>query len=718
MKTKYSIVLLIILTMACKSKMLVNQDDYKMDLRYSPMWGQTAINLPDETQKTVVDNEGKVYYDFYNVNRDNKWIQGPFNGFNLVVSSGIDSIETEGATQHLYSAKVPLLITSSEKKGIRFETEIFAVAPALKLSHADSCELSKGFIGLPHNDIMIVHLKNNGNKDKSVVPKLFIKSVYPIDRNIRSNTISVDKRITISLPEGISSFGEKPYNHGHQYIIEFKPITLKAGTDSTMVIALNIGNKAVQVPSSVKEALDYKSKSIAFWENYKFPYECISVPDSNIQNLVYSCIRNIYQAREIKRGLPAFQVGPTVYRGLWIVDGSFLLEAMTYLGQEKDVRNGIEYMLEFQRKNGSFELIEKHWKETGIVLWAVTRHAKLTGDKQWLESKWENVEKAVAYIDTMRSQTMKDPSAPNYGLIPKGFSDGGLSKNVCEYTNIYWTLNGLKAAAEAAAWLDKRKEAQLWKAKYDTMSATMKKDATRDLRTDSCGNHAIPIFMVDSCQIQRAQWAFCHAVFPGKLFNNDDPLLTGTMNMLQCHEKEGLVYETGWLDKGIWNYFGSFYAHAWLWMGDGQKAAKTMYAMANHASPTLVWREEQRLKKDHNAAVVGDMPHNWASAEFIRMIRHFILLERGSEMHLFEALPPTWTKPGMETKLKGVYTEFGIVDVNLIVTKDGKTADIRVSLNSTGHQKPSAVVIHLDALNGEKPLFLKPEFPIHITRNL
>ena len=40
------------------------------------------------------------------------------------------------------------------------------------------------------------------------------------------------------------------------------------------------------------------------------------------------------------------------------------------------------------------------------------------------------------------------------------------------------------------------------------------------------------------------------------------------------------------------------------------------------------------------------MPHNWASGEFIRMVRHMLILERGGELHLLEALPKAWTKPG------------------------------------------------------------------------
>jgi hypothetical protein len=504
MKTTGNLFLMVLVILACNRKTAVNEEDYKMDLRYAPIWGQTSICLPDEVQKTIVDEEGKVYYDYSNIN----WKIGPFNGCNIVMATGLDSVETEHVSQRLYSAKVPVLLTSSEKNGIRFSTDIFAVAPALKTAAADSCELSKGFHGMPHNDIILVFIKNNSGKDTIVTPRLFVKSAYPVQQSKDKKTLSFDKRISVSLPDVIVSINEKPIESNHGYVLEFKPLNLKAGSDSSFAFAINVGSKAEQLSPSVAEARDYESKAVAFWNTYQFPYNHIMVPDSNVQNLIYSCIRNIYQAREIKKGLPAFQVGPTCYRGLWIIDGSFLLESMTFLGQIPDVRNGIEYMLSFQRKNGSFEIIEKHLKETGIVLWVIDRHAQLTGDLKWLESKWDNVIRAVSYIDSMRYSTMIDKDAPNYGLIPKGFSDGGLAKNTFEYTNVYWTLNGLKAAANIASLLNKGKEKALWLAKFDTMMTDYRKAATRSLKTDSCGDKYVPIYMVDSCQGQRAQWAF------------------------------------------------------------------------------------------------------------------------------------------------------------------------------------------------------------------
>src|ERR1039457_6928091 len=67
--------------------------------------------------------------------------------------------------------------------------------------------------------------------------------------------------------------------------------------------------------------------------------------------------------------------------------------------------------------------------------------------------------------------------------------------------------------------------------------------------------------------------------------------------------------------------------------------------------------------------VVGDMPHNWASAEFIRLVRHSLILERGNELHLFEAMPAKWARPGAVTRLRDIATEFGPVSLEFRVSQ-------------------------------------------------
>ena len=99
--------------------------------------------------------------------------------------------------------------------------------------------------------------------------------------------------------------------------------------------------------------------AVAYWEKAPLPYGRVQVPDAGIQALVDSSIRNIWQAREIKKGLPAFQVGPTCYRGLWIVDGAFLLEAAALLGAGQEARNGVAYELTYQKPDGRIEVMQQ-----------------------------------------------------------------------------------------------------------------------------------------------------------------------------------------------------------------------------------------------------------------------------------------------------------------------------------------------------------------------
>ena len=237
-------------------------------------------------------------------------------------------------------------------------------------------------------------------------------------------------------------------------------------------------------------------------------------------------------------------------------------------------------------------------------------------------------------------------------------------------------------------------EAATWQKEYDSFMAAYRKAAARDLGKDPHGNAYVPTLMGEAGQKelpQRAQWAFCQAVYPGQIFAREDPLVGTTLAMLEATEREGMVYGTGWDATGIWNYFASFYAHAWLWQGNGRKAAQVFYSFANHAAPTCVWREEQSLQGE-KFRKVGDMPHNWASAEFIRLVIHLLALDRGSELHLLEGFPAEWAGPGMATRLNGVATPFGPLEMAVQVDQNRRTASLQIKPLAANC---SAVVVHL-----------------------
>jgi len=485
--------------------------------------------------------------------------------------------------------------------------------------------------------------------------------------------------------------------------------TMAAGEAYDLLVTLPQGDQARRDPRSVgaPAALDAETehgRAVAFWNGADLPFDRITVPDKAVQSLLDSCIRNIYQAREIKDGRPAFQVGPTCYRGTWAADGPFILEAITYLGRASEVRAGLEQQVDQDSGPGGVAFSKK----SGLRLWMIRRHAQLTGDRKWLERMWPRVEREVGQIIQYRGMTRDDPKQANYGLMPVGFGDGGLGGQHREYTNVYWTLAGLKAAIEMAT---ERHDPSLpaWQAEYQDYWATFDKARNRDKLTDAAGNTYVPVTMKgEEPQLpQRGAWAFLQSVFPGRIFSSEDKLMLGTMAMLDANQREGLIFGTGWIADGIWNYAGSFYGHAHLWLGHGRKAAATLYAFGNHACPLLCWREEQP-PKGHPVSdppvYVGDMPHNWASAEFIRLVRHVLILERGGELHLLEGLPRGWTRPGNVTRLTEIPTSFGPVSLTLRVAGDGQSATIELDPPPTASRCPERVeklVVHLEHLGRE-----------------
>ncbi|MBN1127180.1 MAG: hypothetical protein JXA82_19410 [Sedimentisphaerales bacterium] len=497
----------------------------------------------------------------------------------------------------------------------------------------------------------------------------------------------------------------------------FAEQTLTPGQEYNVLISLPQGTNA-PVKAEVSQAQSLFDTAVTYWKKVKIPYDRMVVPDPSVQALLDSCIRNIYQARELRNGQPAFQVGPTCYRGTWAADGPFILEAVTYLGRADETRAGLELQVQKDEGPGGVAFSKK----CGLRLWMIWRHAQLTGDWNWLKTIWPQVEANVNLIMEYRHLTRDDPKQANYGLMPIGFGDGGLGGQHREYTNVYWTLAGLKAAIQMAEKLGVSSSAT-WKSEYEDYWETFDKARNRDKLIDTYGNVYVPVTMTgEQKQLpQGGAWAFLQSIYPGRIFTPDDSLMLGTMAMLDAVECEGLIYGTGWLPDGIWNYAGSFYAHAHLWLGHSEKAAATLYAFANHACPLLCWREEQN-PKGKAPKYVGDMPHNWAGAEFIRLVRHLLILERGDELHLLGVMPDSWAIPGSQIKMKQIPTSFGIVSLEVQFLKDGHSAIIR--LVPPHREKPKKIVIHLEHFHKSiESVFLdgqpvKAEFPINTQKPL
>ncbi|MGC8642697.1 MAG: hypothetical protein ACP5XB_22800 [Isosphaeraceae bacterium] len=652
------------------------------DFRYAPPWWQSAICLPDDPDKILVGKEGQLLLDFGH---------GVVRNFGIVLQPELDP-GAAWVKQQTISPRAPVVQTFKNTRGVDVLEEAFVVVPGRN---------EPGPATRPHltRRIVVLCSLHNGSRTEArrqLVLRIFTREKLATDKNHEA-MVGASTRIQASLAgASLASIGES------QWAVRLPLLTIGPGESRQVVWTIDRNDPERHDTLSPEQALAARDAARNWWEQADLPFATIHVPDPDIQGMLDACIRNIWQAREIKQGLPAFHVGPTVYRGLWVVDGSFLLEAAAILGRAHDARAGVEYLLSHQKPDGSFEIIPCFWKENGIVLWAATRHAFLTQDQSWLRSRWPRLRAVVKAIQTLRSRASTDPKALELGLLPPGEVDGGISNRTKpEYSNTYWCLAGLKAAIAAANWLGETADATAWQREYDNFLSIYRNAAARDTLRDASGNAYVPTMMgnIDHHVPQRGQWAFCHAVYPGGVFKPGDPLVVGQLAMLRATKSagEGLVYDTGWMHQGIWTYFASFYGHAVLWNGQGREAAEVLYDFARHASPSRTWREEQKPVGKGNEEV-GDMPHNWASAEFIRLCTHLIELDRGSELHLLEGFPREWAGPGMVTRLDGVLTPFGPLHLELRVAADGKSARLKIG-KLTG-SRPARIVLHLAGLAG------------------
>jgi hypothetical protein len=170
----------------------------------------------------------------------------------------------------------------------------------------------------------------------------------------------------------------------------------------------------------------------------------------------------------------------------------------------------------------------------------------------------------------------------------------------------------------------------------------------------------------DRFQPQIAQWALSHAIYPGLVFAKDDPVVQGHIRLMQACTQEDIPAETGWIPhKGVWNYNAGFVAHVYLWAGVANWARSTFTGYLNHASPLYCWREEQPLRRSLTADYIGDMPHNWASAECVLYLRHMLALEDGRDLRLLAGVGDFELAGGEPMSLVQSPTRFGRVDLHL-----------------------------------------------------
>jgi hypothetical protein len=630
-----------------------------IDFRYAPEDFQSTICFPDDPVKTVLGKYGDLRYDFP---RDQF---AAINQFGTIVEFTLAGMRRDTwAGQRMEAPGVPIVHTLIERPSAVVELIAFATRRAGE--------------GRVDNVLMEIRARK---EDVVAIPLVLIRSCrnYQLEpKNGRTTTVLRDASFRpwmVCIPQENSAHDISwlPEEGGYR-------LTLEHGT-ATSAHPLRYFFRMPQEEAGPLDAsvppdalLEEARTWWRDWHAFHVPVAW-SIPGKQGEFLT-ACARNIQQAREVKDGKLIFEVGPTVYRGLWIVDGNFILEAARYLGFDEAADQGL--LSEWKQQVSTGQIIasggKEHWKDTAISIFTLVRACELNQNWDQLRRLAPNVGHAIEFLIRLRDDAKKGNS-PNgrYGLLAPGFPDGGIAGVRYDFTNTVWALAGLRSVAAAN---QKLQLPELARADgfYRELRSAFDAAAGEEMVEDPRGFRYLPMLMRDDPEMgqdawdrprpQSAQWALSHAIFPGEIFAKDDPVVRGHIALMQACTQEDIPAETGWLrHEAVWNYNAAFVAEVYLWAGWRTWAHRTFIGYLNHASPLRAWREEQPLQKALIGDNWGDMPHNWASAECIRYLRHMLVLEDGKTLRLLEGILPSDLRERLPFSLAGSPTRFGRVSL-------------------------------------------------------
>jgi hypothetical protein len=623
-----------------------------IDFRYAPRSGQAAFCFPDDPHKSLVGERGELRSGHPGPGK-------PIDYFPLIVGFSLRGMEPDTlAGQTLEAPGVPIVHTRIDRPEAFLELITFATN-----------DPAEGRV-----DNVLLEVRPRRDRHIHAVPLVTLRTRREV--SVVNRAVLADGRLllaadvplrladdgncyTLICPEGVAA-NDRPLRCLFRFPQQSQDLA-------------RIENGLAHPERLLTQARDY-------WRAWRpFSGDVAWKMTGRQEEFLIACARNILQAREERDGKLTFQVGPTVYRGLWVVDGHFLLEAARYLGYDAEARQGLEATWARQQPDGGIFAGggKEHWKDTGIALFTLVRQAELAQDWTYFRTMRTEILRAIAFLERLRDQARGENNGNGrYGLLARGFGDGGLGGIRPEFTNTLWALAGLRAATEAAGRLGlpgfdgpRQFHRELRAAFFDAAQVEMRRHPT--------GFSYLPMLMKEDPQWsaadewnrprpQNAQWALSHAIYPGLVFEKADPVVRGHIALMQACTQEDVPIETGWLPhEGLWNYNAPFVSHVYLWASLPDWARRTFHGFLNHATPLYCWREEQPLRGSALAGYIGDMPHNWASAECVLYLRHMLALEDGGALRLLTGIGAPELSAADPCLLSNSPTRFGRIGLDL-----------------------------------------------------
>jgi hypothetical protein len=414
------------------------------------------------------------------------------------------------------------------------------------------------------------------------------------------------------------------------------PYHLSGGEEKTMRLAVPFHQtdpEAVRIASEAEVPAHLEAIK-AFWKA-KLNTVAFHLPTS--ANRLVNTVRSNLAYILINRDNAGIQPGSRSYERSWIRDGALTSSALLKLGIQEEVREFLNWYSGYQYENGKVPcVVDRRGPDPvpehdshGELIFGIYQYYLFTGDTLFLRQHFENVKKAVAFMDDLVSQHTTDDVCDGdtekrayHGIFPPSISHEGYSdKPRHSYWDNFWGLKGYKDAVEIARVLGETEYINAFTVSrdrlhthlYDSLALTMQNKQIAYLP----GCAELGDFDATSSAI---------AIYPcNELHNLPQPYAQNTFDRYYDYFQRRLRPDFTWKDYTPYEVrlIGTF-----VYLEQIERAhALVDFFLADQRPPGWNHWAEVVRQKYRTPGFIGDMPHTWVGSDFISAVRAMLVYE-------------------------------------------------------------------------------------------
>ncbi|MBI3783147.1 MAG: discoidin domain-containing protein [Deltaproteobacteria bacterium] len=395
----------------------------------------------------------------------------------------------------------------------------------------------------------------------------------------------------------------------------------------------------------------------------------------------------------------ALHPGPRTYARSWIRDGAIMSTALLQMGFPSEVRDFIRWYAPFQAADGRVPCcVDSHGPDNviendsnGELIYTIAEYYRFTRDIGLVSDLWPAIVHAVESLADLRRQRMTEAykradKHAFFGLLPESIShEGYSSRPVHSYWDDFWALRGLKDAASLALIVGDNEHAVAFATLRDAFRSDLYASLNQVIR-----DHKLDYIpgSVELADFDPNATAIAVGTV-GELQNLPQPALRRTFDrywdIVQKRESD-----TTW---EAYTPYELRNVEAFVRLGQRDRANALLQRLLDDRRP-LDWNQwPEILWHDANLPrFIGDMPHTWIGATFVKSLRSFFAYEREADHALVLAagIPGAWVQSDKGVTVKRLPTHYGVLSYRL--RSDGANA-MAVTITGDLDMPPGKIIV-------------------------